>query len=239
MSYILLVEDNQTHADMTIRILASAGYEVKHVLRGFDGAQLARKRRPNVILMDFDLPDINGRTMAFILKKQLGANTAPPIIAVTARAGEDEMRMASHFGCAAFVSKPFLPEDLLTVIARFFPPPPVATPTATGTASAVPATAVSPASVPATPTTVSTSPEVGRSATVPQAPASSTPSLPSTEAGKGAAIPQPQAPAPSATAVTKPLVAPAPSPAPTGQTSPASSGSAPGSSSSPEINERK
>jgi CheY-like chemotaxis protein len=155
MSYILLVEDNQSHADMTIRILVSAGYEVKHVLRGFDGAQLARKNRPAVVLMDFDLPDINGRTMAFILKKQLGATTAPPIIAVTARAGEDEMRMASHFGCAAFVSKPFLPEDLLAVIGKFYPPPPKpamtaseGTSSANGTNGAKPVTTPSPENKP-------------------------------------------------------------------------------------------
>jgi two-component system response regulator len=116
MSYILLVEDNPAHAEMMIRILESAGYTVKHALRGFEGAQMARTNRPLCILMDFDLPDINGRTMALVLKKQLGANTAPPIIAVTARSGEEEMKIAAHFGCAAFVSKPFLPEDLLAVI---------------------------------------------------------------------------------------------------------------------------
>ncbi len=118
MSYILLVEDNQANADMTIRILESAGFTVKHTLRGFDGAQLARADRPDLILMDFDLPDISGQTMALVLKKQLGGTAAPPIVAVTARSGDSEMRIALRFGCSAFVSKPFLPQDLLNVINR-------------------------------------------------------------------------------------------------------------------------
>ncbi len=116
MGYILLVEDNQDNADMTIRILESAGYTVKHTLRGFEGAQLARTHRPDMILMDFDLPDVNGQTMSMVLKKQLGGVNAPPIVAVTARSGDHEMRMATRFGCSAFVSKPFLPKDLLDVV---------------------------------------------------------------------------------------------------------------------------
>jgi DNA-binding response OmpR family regulator len=116
MSYILLVEDNQQNADMVIHILQTAGMEVKHFIRGLDAAQQARRERPGLILMDFDLPDIDGRTLALSLKKQLGGSSAPPIIAVTARTGETEKRIAEYFGCAAFVSKPFNPEKLLTLI---------------------------------------------------------------------------------------------------------------------------
>lgn len=115
MAYILLIEDNQENADLTIRVLHSADHDVRHCLRGFEGAQIARKTRPDVILLDFDLPDIDGRTLALTLHKQLGANP-PPIVAVTARAGKDEAQLAERFGCRAFVSKPFTPDDLLQVI---------------------------------------------------------------------------------------------------------------------------
>jgi signal transduction histidine kinase len=113
--YILLIEDNQENADMMIRLLNSANYRVQHCLRGFDGAHTALNTHPDVILMDFDLPDIDGRTLTATLKKQLGHDT-PPIIAVTARAGKDEARLAEQSGCSAFVSKPFAPEALLKVI---------------------------------------------------------------------------------------------------------------------------
>ena len=115
MPVVLLIEDDQENADMTIRILQSANYEVIHTLRGYDGARIARRQRPSAILIDFDLPDIDGRTMALILKKQLGQDS-PPIVAVTARAGVAEMRMAEQFGCDGFVSKPFMPDELLHVV---------------------------------------------------------------------------------------------------------------------------
>jgi two-component system cell cycle response regulator DivK len=122
MSYILLVEDNPENAAMTIRILESAGYAVKHVTHALESAKVARAERPMVILMDIDLPDLNGRTMTLLLKKQLGGLLSPPIIAVTARTEPDEMRLARNVGCAAFVGKPFDPEQLLKTIERVLHP---------------------------------------------------------------------------------------------------------------------
>ena len=116
MSYILLVEDNQANADMVVRIFTAAGYEVRHFLRGLEGARQARQQRPAVILMDFNLPDVDGRTMVLLLKKQLGGKSAPPIVAVTARTGDGEMMVAKSLGCDAFVSKPFVPEELLQLV---------------------------------------------------------------------------------------------------------------------------
>jgi two-component system cell cycle response regulator DivK len=116
MSYILLVEDNQSNADLVIRTLSAAGYKVRHTLYGLEAAQLVYQERPTLILMDFDLPDIDGRNMVLLLRKRLGGNAAPPIVAVTARTGDTEMRLAEKFGCAAFVSKPFVPDALVTLI---------------------------------------------------------------------------------------------------------------------------
>lgn len=121
MGYVLLVEDNQANADMIIRLLESLSLKVRHSLRGFDGAQMARHERPALILMDFNLPDIDGRTLVLQLKKQLGGNSAPPIVAITARTGEQEMRMAERFGCTAFVSKPFPPGQLLDLVRNLIP----------------------------------------------------------------------------------------------------------------------
>ena len=117
MKTVVLIEDNLQNAEMTIRILKSAGYEVAHCVRGLEGAKLVRHQQPDVVLIDFDLPDIDGCTLALLLKKQLGAG-APPMVAVTARAGVAEMRMAEKFGCSGFVSKPFMPDDLLNVIGQ-------------------------------------------------------------------------------------------------------------------------
>jgi DNA-binding response OmpR family regulator len=116
MSYILLIEDSPDNATMVIRLLQSADFEVRHALRGLEGARMAREDHPSLILLDFNLPDIDGRTLALQLKKQLGGEAAPPIVALTARTGEREMRLAAHFGCTAFVGKPFVPEELLRLV---------------------------------------------------------------------------------------------------------------------------
>ena len=118
MSYILLVEDNLQSAEMTIHILESAGYTVKHAVRGFEGAKIARQERPQIILMDFNLPDVDGRNLVLGLKKQLGGDKAPPFVAVTARNNPTDVALAGRFGYAAFVAKPFTPEQLLEVVQR-------------------------------------------------------------------------------------------------------------------------
>ncbi len=115
MSYILLVEDNQANADMILHILNSAGFEVRHFLRGLEGAKMARREPPGLILMDFNLPDIDGRTLSLLLSRQL---VGIPIVACTARTGEYESRMAANFGCSAFLSKPFSPDDLLGLVKK-------------------------------------------------------------------------------------------------------------------------
>ncbi len=128
MSYILLIEDNPLNAEVVIFLLRSLNLEVRHTLRGLEGAKLARQERPALILMDYDLPDIDGRTLALLLKKQLGDTEAPPIVAVTAREGRYEERLARQFGCVAFVSKPIDDEKFIALVQRLLPfaPAPVA-----------------------------------------------------------------------------------------------------------------
>ena len=118
MSHILLIEDNQANADMMIHILTSAGYQVKHFIRGLEGAKDARNDKPSLILLDFNLPDVDGRTLALLLRKQMGAS-APPIIACTARTGSTEAALAKQFGCAAFLPKPFNSDELLGIVTSF------------------------------------------------------------------------------------------------------------------------
>lgn len=122
MAYVLLIEDNLQSAEMTTHILVSAGHEVKHCVRGFEGAKEARLKRPDVILMDFNLPDVDGRNLILGLKKQLGGDKAPPFVALTARSNPTEVALAQRFGYAAFISKPFAPERLLEVINQLSAP---------------------------------------------------------------------------------------------------------------------
>ncbi len=121
MAHILLIEDNQANADMIVHILSTAGFQVRHFLRGLAGAKSARQDKPSLILMDFNLPDIDGRTLSLLLRKQLGSDI--PIVACTARAGDAELRLAASFGCSAFLSKPFMPEELLALVTKLIKEP--------------------------------------------------------------------------------------------------------------------
>jgi CheY-like chemotaxis protein len=118
-NHILLIEDNQANAEMIIHILQTAGFQIRHFSSGLEGAKDARKDRPGLILMDFNLPDIDGRTLSLVLKQQLGNLTAPPIIACTARTGDLEIRMAAKFGCTALISKPFSSDELIRLVKKY------------------------------------------------------------------------------------------------------------------------
>ncbi len=120
MSIILLVEDNQSTADFMIHILEAAGYTVHHAKSGMEGARWARASLPDLVLMDINLPDVNGRSVVLSLRRQRPAEELP-IIAVTVQADEESVALAKGFGCNAFLAKPFLPEDLLTLVDHFLP----------------------------------------------------------------------------------------------------------------------
>ena len=121
MSYVLLVEDNQDNAAMIIRLLESLHLEVRHTTHGLEGAKMARKHRPALILMDFNLPNIDGKSLILILRTKLGGDSAPPFVAITARKSSIEKQLAERFGCSAFISKPFEPGEFVRVIKSLLP----------------------------------------------------------------------------------------------------------------------
>jgi DNA-binding response OmpR family regulator len=116
MANILMIEDNQNNADYAIRILEGAGHEVAHYTRGLEGARVARKHRPDLILLDFNLPDVDGSLLILTLKRNLGEAAAPPIVAVTARTRQTDRYTAQKFGFDAFIGKPFEPDELLDIV---------------------------------------------------------------------------------------------------------------------------
>jgi CheY-like chemotaxis protein len=121
MSHILIVEDDPTTAEMMTRLLIHAGYTVRHFDRGLAGIRDVRANAPALILMDFNLPDVDGRTLVLSLKKIMPGGSPIPVVAVTARSGPHEQALAQRFGCEGFIAKPFAPEDLLKMVQQFLP----------------------------------------------------------------------------------------------------------------------
>lgn len=115
MTRILLVEDNETNCDMLQRRLQRLGYKVAGADNGVSGIAAAQRESPDVILMDLNLPEMDGWEAARRLKADV-ATREIPIIALTAYASEADRAKAIEAGCDDYETKPLDLEQLLTKI---------------------------------------------------------------------------------------------------------------------------
>jgi two-component system, cell cycle response regulator DivK len=117
MRKILLVEDNEPNRDMLSRRLARSGYSVVAAIDGPQGVRMAREERPDLILMDVALGDMDGWEATLTIKAD--PNSAPtPVIALTAHALESDRKRSAEVGCADFDTKPVDYPRLLEKIER-------------------------------------------------------------------------------------------------------------------------
>lgn len=112
---ILIVEDNDLNLKLFRDILDAHGYETFETKDGMEVLSLARNIRPDLILMDIQLPEISGLDITRKLKAD-GEVKGIPVIAVTAFAMKDDEEMILSAGCEAYMSKPIsIPTFVLTV----------------------------------------------------------------------------------------------------------------------------
>jgi two-component system cell cycle response regulator DivK len=112
---ILVVEDNATNMELSTFLLESAGHTVVPATSAEIGLALALERRPDLILMDIQLPGMDGLQATALLKRN-EATRGIPVIALTAlamRGDEERIRAA---GCDGYVAKPLAYKDFLAVI---------------------------------------------------------------------------------------------------------------------------
>lgn len=115
---ILVVEDNELNMKLLNDVLEAHGYAVMSTDSGAVAVEWARQYRPDLILMDLQLPDLSGLEAT----RQLKANDETgniPVIAVTAFAMAGDERKALEHGCDAYVAKPIVLRELLHLIAGF------------------------------------------------------------------------------------------------------------------------
>ena len=115
---VLLVEDNEDNRIVYSTILRHFGYEVSEALNGEEGIAKARAERPDLILMDIQLPVIDGYEATRRIKA-IPEVAAIPIIAVTSHALFDDERKARAAGCDDYVAKPFSPRALLAKVRSY------------------------------------------------------------------------------------------------------------------------
>ena len=114
---ILVIEDNALNLELVRDILVSEGYEVFEATDGAAGVEIAFLERPDLILMDLQLPGMDGLEATRRLRAD-ERTAATPIIAVTAHAmrGDDEKALAA--GCTGFITKPIQVRKFAEAVAR-------------------------------------------------------------------------------------------------------------------------
>jgi two-component system cell cycle response regulator DivK len=114
---VLVVDDHADGREVCARLLTQAGFRVATAINGLDGLVKALSLRPDVIVMDLAMPDLDGLECM----RQLGSSSTTreiPVIALTAHATPEARTRATAAGCRAFLAKPFVPSSLITEVGR-------------------------------------------------------------------------------------------------------------------------
>ena len=115
---ILIVEDQEDNRTILRDVLSTVGYELIEALNGEDGVRLAQSERPDLILMDIQLPQMNGYEATQQIKS-IAELKAIPIIAVTSYALSGDEAKARAAGCDGYIAKPFSPRELLAKVRKY------------------------------------------------------------------------------------------------------------------------
>ncbi|HET7009999.1 MAG TPA: response regulator [Anaerolineales bacterium] len=122
MLTVLCVEDNLENRVLVRRVLQAEGYMVLEAANAFEGLQRALTQRPDLILVDINMPQIDGLTFASRLKAYPGL-AGVPIVAITANVMHGDRERSLAAGCDGYIQKPIDIDNLPLQVARFLHPP--------------------------------------------------------------------------------------------------------------------
>lgn len=117
---ILVIEDNEQNRYLVTFLLEASGYEVLTAVDGPQGIALASLELPDLILLDIQLPGMDGHAVARLLRSE-PATRETPIVALTSHAMAGDREKAIAAGCDAYFEKPIDPETFVSDIARSLP----------------------------------------------------------------------------------------------------------------------
>ena len=118
MKRILVVEDTEDNRQIIRDLLSSAGYELIEAVDGLAGVAVAEREQPDLILMDIQLPGIDGYEATRRIKSNPELKHIP-VIAVTSYALTGDEDKAMEAGCDAYIAKPYSPRALLAKVREF------------------------------------------------------------------------------------------------------------------------
>jgi two-component system, cell cycle response regulator DivK len=116
MGRVLIIEDNPANMTLAVFLLNSAGHEVLNATDAEAGLTMAREERPDLILMDIQLPGMDGLAATALLKKD-DATRAIPVIALTALAMKGDEERIRAAGCDGYIAKPMRYREFLATVA--------------------------------------------------------------------------------------------------------------------------
>jgi two-component system cell cycle response regulator DivK len=115
---ILVIEDTENNRRILNDLLTRAGFEVVEANDGEKGVAMAAERKPDLILMDIQLPIVDGYEATRRIKSDPALREIP-IIAVTSYALSGDEAKARAAGCDGYVAKPFSPREILATVREF------------------------------------------------------------------------------------------------------------------------
>jgi two-component system cell cycle response regulator DivK len=118
MSVILIVEDNEKNLKLVRDVLQHKGYETIEAMTGLEGVRLAIERKPDIILMDIQLPDIDGITALGRIRAD-PASERIPVLAVSASVMPDEQQRIVASGFDAYITKPINVKNFVETVDKF------------------------------------------------------------------------------------------------------------------------
>lgn len=118
MKTILQIEDNIANKLLVERVLEPHNYRLLHAADGESGVSLALLEKPDLVLMDMGLPDIDGQTVVTLMR-QIPELKDTPIVAITAWPAATALHMAQSYGCDGCITKPIDVKTFPTLIAQY------------------------------------------------------------------------------------------------------------------------
>ena len=115
---VLIVEDNELNMKLFHDLLDAHGYQTLQTRSGNEALQIARERRPDLILMDIQLPEVSGLEVTRWLKDDEELREIP-VVAVTAFAMKGDEQRIRQGGCEAYISKPISIGTFLETVRRY------------------------------------------------------------------------------------------------------------------------
>lgn len=116
MAKILIIEDNPINMKLAVMLLERSGYQVLQANRAVTGIDLAKQQHPDLILMDIQLPGIDGLTAARMLKADIATRDIL-VYALTAFAMKGDEKKMREAGCDGYIAKPIHYQEFLATIA--------------------------------------------------------------------------------------------------------------------------